>query len=57
MGEDISGKIPPTIRLGASFVSAILLVWIFSLQLTANGIPLLNSLFIIVTKTPSNGIK
>lgn len=45
MGEDISGKIPPTIRLGASFVSAILLVWIFSLQLTANGIPLLNSLF------------
>ena len=45
--EDISNKIPPLFRLSASIISALILVWIFSLQLTANGIPLLNSLFSI----------
>ena len=45
--EDISNKIPPIFRLSASIISAMTLVWIFSLQLTANGIPLLNNLFSI----------
>ena len=47
ISEDIFKKITPFIRLSASIISAIILVWIFSLQLTANGIPLLNSLFSI----------
>ena len=47
ISEDISKKITPRLRLSASIASAILLVWLLSLQLSANGIPFLYSLFCI----------
>ncbi len=45
--EDISKRIPPFFRLGASIVSAVALVWVLSLQISARGIPLLDTLFSI----------
>ena len=47
ISEDISKKIPPFFRLGASIVSAVALVWVLSLQISAKGIPLLDTLFSI----------
>ena len=47
ISEDISKKIPPFFRLGASIVSAVALVWVLSLQISAKGIPLLVTLFSI----------
>ena len=47
ISEDISKKISPFFRLGASLVSALALIWLLSLQINAKGIPLLHSLFSI----------
>ena len=47
ISEDISKKISPFFRLGASLVSALALIWLLSLQISAKGIPLLHSLFSI----------
>ncbi len=47
ISEDISKKIPPLFRLAASVVSALALVWVLSLQISAKGIPLLHTLFSI----------
>ena len=47
ISEDISKKIPPFIRLGASIVSAVALVWLLSLQISAKGIPVLHIFFSI----------
>ena len=47
ISEDISKKISPFFRLSASVVSALALVWVLSLQISAKGIPLLHALFSI----------
>ena len=45
ISEDITKQISPNKRLIASLLSAFLLIWLLSLQLSADGIPVLNQLF------------